>query len=173
VSNFDPHVDEDNGYAKPAGPMVAYVGGLIGLVIAFAIFWFLISHRSVDYSASAAGEHTTSFAITFKGRAMPTATNYVYRVIGPPGTTATITYVNQDGSSGDVQNVALPWSIATVTSDGPGLPAGSGQSPYISVRTNASAADTQITCQAFGDGKLFDQETSNTGSGIVSCGFPY
>ncbi|HEY5437920.1 MAG TPA: MmpS family transport accessory protein [Acidimicrobiales bacterium] len=173
MDSFNAQIDEDNGYKKPAGPVVAFVGGLIGLVVGLTIFWYLVSHRSIDYSASAAGEHATTFALKVKGLATPTATNYVYRVIGPPHTTATITYVNQDGSSGEVQGVTLPWSIATVTSDGPGLPAGSGQSPYVSVRTNASAANTQITCQAFGDGKLFDQETSNTGAGIVSCGFPY
>lgn len=172
MDSFNAQTDEDNGYKKPAGPVVAYVGGLIGLVVGLTIMWYLISHRGTDYSVSPPGEHATSFVIKVKGLANPTATNYVYRVIGPPHTTATISYVNQDGSTGEVQDVTLPWSIATVTSL-PNLPAGSGQSPYVSVRTNASAANTQITCQAFGDGTLFDQETSNTGAGIVSCGFPY
>jgi CDP-diglyceride synthetase len=173
MEDFNAETDEDNGYKKPAGPVWGFVGGLIGLVVALTIFWFLVSHRGVGVLASTPGEHATTFAIKAKGFATPTATNYVYRVIGPPGTTATISYVNQDGSTGYVQHAVLPWSIATVSSDGPDLPAGAGQPPYVYVHTNASGANAQITCQAFGDGTLSDQETSNAGAGIVSCGFPF
>jgi hypothetical protein len=166
-------IAEDNGYKRSAGPVWAYIGGLIGFVIAMTVLWYLVSHRGVDYAGSTPGEHATSFALKFKGIANPTATNYVYRVVGPPGTTATISYINQNGSSGDVKDVVLPWSIATVSSAGPDLPADAGQPPYVYVHTNASGANAKITCQAFGDGKLADQETSNAGSGIVWCGFPY
>ena len=166
---------EFNGYKKSAGPVVAYVGGLIGLVIAATIFWYLFFHHGVitANTSSTPEEHATTFALNVKGLATPTATNYVYRVIGPPGTTASITYVNQDGSTGVVKHAVLPWSIATVTSDGGGLPAGSGQPPYISIRTNVRGANGPVTCQAFGDGKLFAQETTDKGATIVSCGFPY
>jgi hypothetical protein len=37
--------DEDDGYQKPADPVVAFVGGLIGFVIAATIFWYVVSHR--------------------------------------------------------------------------------------------------------------------------------
>ncbi len=36
---------EDNGYAKSAGPVWRYVGGLIGFVIAMSLWWYLASHR--------------------------------------------------------------------------------------------------------------------------------
>jgi hypothetical protein len=175
MDGFDAQEDEDNGYKKPAGRVVAYIGGLIGFVIASTLVWFLISHRGIvpSNTSSSPEEHPTSFALNVKGLAAPTATNYVYRVIGPPGTTATITYTNQDGSSGNVKHAVLPWSIATVTTDGSGLPAGSGMPPYISIRTNARGANGPITCQAFGDGKLSDQETSDEGATVISCGFPY
>jgi hypothetical protein len=45
VDNFDAEKDEDDGYKKPAGPGLAYVGVLIGLIIASSIFWYLESHH--------------------------------------------------------------------------------------------------------------------------------
>jgi len=66
------------------------------------------------------------------------STKYVYRVVGPPGTKATISYVNQDGSAGNVEHAPLPWSIATVTTDGPDLPAGAGQPPFVVAHTAPS-----------------------------------
>jgi hypothetical protein len=45
MEEFNAETDEDNGYAKPAGPMWAYVGGLIGFVVAATIFWYFVIHR--------------------------------------------------------------------------------------------------------------------------------
>jgi hypothetical protein len=45
MEGFDAEKDEDDGYAKPAGAVWRYVGGLIGLVVALTIFWYLASHR--------------------------------------------------------------------------------------------------------------------------------
>jgi hypothetical protein len=45
VQGFDAEKDEDDGYKKPAGPVVAALGSLIGLVLAATIFWYLESHR--------------------------------------------------------------------------------------------------------------------------------
>jgi hypothetical protein len=45
MEDFNPEIDEDNGYKKPAGPVVAWVGGLIGFVVTMTIFWFRASHR--------------------------------------------------------------------------------------------------------------------------------
>ena len=45
VEDFNAETDEDNGYAKPAGPMWRYLGGLIGLVVGLSLFWFLVSHH--------------------------------------------------------------------------------------------------------------------------------
>jgi hypothetical protein len=45
MSDFNAETDEDNGNAKPAGPVWGIVGGLIGLVVALSLFWFLVSHR--------------------------------------------------------------------------------------------------------------------------------
>jgi hypothetical protein len=44
MANFDAEKDEDDGYAKPAGPVWRYVGGLIGFVIAATIVWFTVGH---------------------------------------------------------------------------------------------------------------------------------
>ena len=45
MEDSNSETDEDNGYAKPAGPVWRYIGGLIGFVVAAGIFWFLVSHR--------------------------------------------------------------------------------------------------------------------------------
>jgi hypothetical protein len=45
MEDSDAETDEDNGYKKSVGPVVAYVGGLIGFVVAMTIFWYLVSHR--------------------------------------------------------------------------------------------------------------------------------
>ena len=150
---------------------------LLSVVVGGVVVAFLVSHvasvRARLGSSSETGQHATSFAIHSKGLAMPTSTNYVYRVIGPPGTTATISYVNQNGSTGEVEHATLPWSIATTSTDGPGLPKGSGQPPYVEVHANTHGKNARVTCQAFGDGALEDQET-NTAIGVyVTCGVPF
>jgi hypothetical protein len=38
---FDAQKDEDDGYKKPAGKVVAYVGGMIGFIIAMSLWWYL------------------------------------------------------------------------------------------------------------------------------------
>lgn len=45
MEDFDAKTDEDNGYAKPAGPVWRFVGWLIGFVVAMSLFWFLVSHH--------------------------------------------------------------------------------------------------------------------------------
>lgn len=167
---------EDNGYKKSAGPVVAYVGGLIGFVIAMSIVWFLVGHRaSIPGNVSTSPEeHPTTFALNVNSLSTPTATNYVYRVVGPPDATATITYVEQNGTSVTVRHALLPWSVATATRVAPGpyeLPAGAGLPPYVVARlTSHLASSVRMTCQAIGDGTLSDQETTDQGATIVSCG---
>jgi hypothetical protein len=45
VEDFDAEKDEDDGYAKPAGPVWKIAGSLIGLCVGLALFWFLESRR--------------------------------------------------------------------------------------------------------------------------------
>lgn len=150
---------------------------VLSIILAGVVTVFLVSRatrvRSGEATQSEDGQYASSFPIHVKGLANPTPTNYVYRVIGPRGTTVTITYVNQNGSSGSVTNAKLPWSIATTTTDGPGFPKGSGMPPYIDVHANTHGRNATVTCQAFGDGSLADQET-NTAIGVyVTCGVPF
>jgi hypothetical protein len=149
---------------------------LLGVVVAGGVVVLIISQvprdRAIDQAAASSQQHTT-FPIRNKGLAVPTSTNYVYRVVGPPGTTATISYVNQDGTDGYIKRVTLPWSIATTTSDGPGLPKGSGQPPFVEARTNTRSSNAKVTCQSYGDGTLTDQETATGSYVTVSCGFAY
>jgi hypothetical protein len=45
MEDSDAETSEENGYKKSAGPVVAYVGGLIGFIIAATILWYLVSHQ--------------------------------------------------------------------------------------------------------------------------------
>ncbi len=45
MEDSNSETDEDNGYAKSAGPVWRYVGGLIGFVVAMTLFWYLVSHH--------------------------------------------------------------------------------------------------------------------------------
>jgi hypothetical protein len=149
---------------------------MLSVLVIGALLVFVVSraaHDRVNHSYGVPTQQATKFPINVKGLAIPTSTNYVYRVVGPPGTTARISYVDQDGSDGNVTHAVLPWSISTVTSDGAGLPAGDGQPAYVQANTDAKAPNARVTCQAFADGKLVDQETATGSYAIVSCGFPY
>jgi hypothetical protein len=100
-------------------------------------------------------------------------TNFVYRVVGPRGTTANITYADQLGTHVTIARARLPWSIALARPGGTSLPPRDGPSPFVEVRANNQNAKVTVTCQAFALGKLNDQET-NTGQYVtVSCGFAF
>ncbi len=45
MEDTDAEASEDNGYQKSAGPMWAYMGGLIGFVVTMAIFWYMVTRR--------------------------------------------------------------------------------------------------------------------------------
>jgi len=167
-------IERQSGLPANAKGWVGVVGGLIGLVIGLSLFYFILGHKA-DISSRLAstrrGEHSTSFPIDVRGLAMPTKVNYVYRVVGPVGTTAKIAYVNQDGTMGEVKQASLPWSVSTTTSLGNGLPAGSGQPAYVDIQLNTHGKSSTVTCQAFADGTLDDQETSTGVDLILTCGF--
>jgi hypothetical protein len=153
---------------------------VLTILVSAGVVLFLVSHASRDRlrneSLAVSGERATKFPINGKGLAIPTSTNYVYRVVGPPGTTATITFVKQIGENGYVRHAVLPWSIAIATVVGTQkypLPAGSGMPPYVVAHTNAHGPNAQVTCQAFGDGKLLDQESAVGNDVIVSCGVAF
>jgi hypothetical protein len=45
MDESDAEKDEDDGYKKPAGPVVAYVGGVIGFAAVSTFVWYAISHK--------------------------------------------------------------------------------------------------------------------------------
>jgi len=145
----------------------------MGLTIAMGLRYFIFSHQQVIASAitqARLGEHATSFPVDAKGLATPTKLNYVYRVIGPAGVTAKITWVNQSATTGQDLQARLPWSVATTTNPGVDFPAGAGQPAYVDIRLNTHGKSATVTCQAFDHGVLYDQETSTGVDMVLTCG---
>jgi hypothetical protein len=148
-----------------------WVSALSVLVVG-ALAVFIISkaaHDRRDQSFGVPTQTATKFKINPRGLAIPTSTNYVYRVVGPKGTTARITYTEPDGESGNLTGAAMPWSIAIPAP----ASAGPDQQPYVQANTNAQSSNARVTCQAFQNGKLIDQETATGSYSVVYCGFPY
>ena len=162
--------DAENGYAKSAGPVVAAVGGLIGIVVAATLFWYVVGHHtSVGGNVSSQlGERSSSLPVNFKGMAVPTSTNYVYRVVGPLGATAEISYAKPDGSDAQIR-VTLPWSIAVSAS----VNQSSTRSLFfVSANSTVRGPGATVTCQTFIHGALVSEETDKgPRSSVVCSGF--
>jgi hypothetical protein len=45
VSDFNAEVDEDNGNAKPAGPVWKIAGSLIGVAVGLTLLWIVIANH--------------------------------------------------------------------------------------------------------------------------------
>jgi hypothetical protein len=143
---------------------------LIGVVLVFIVDRASHERDSVTQQAESS-QYASTFHIDSKGLAKPTKTNFVYRVVGAQGTTATITYATQSGTHVTIAHARLPWSIAVARPVD--LPTRDGLSPSVEVQANNQNASATVTCQAFAQGKLNDQET-NTGAYVtVSCGFAF
>jgi ABC-type nickel/cobalt efflux system permease component RcnA len=145
---------------------------LIGVVALFVISR-ATHERRIEQAQAASNQYASTFHIDTKGLAVPTSTNFVYRVVGPPGATATIDYSKQSGEHDVVSHVKLPWSISLPAQVSAKQSPSYGLSPYVEAQTDTHGAKTQVTCQAFADGKLNDQETNSGPYVTVSCGFPF
>jgi hypothetical protein len=82
----------------------------------------------------------------------------LFEVLGTPGATATINYLDQDAQPQRVDDVALPWS-QTVTTDEPTM--------YADLR--AQGDGSSITCRITVNGVVTDERTSSAVNGYISC----
>src|ERR1700755_3065709 len=82
----------------------------------------------------------------------------VMEVFGPPGTVATITYVDVDAQPQRVDNATLPWAYDTTTTQ-----------PAVFVHVSAQGDSDSIGCRIKIDDAVKDERTANTMNAFVYC----
>lgn len=82
----------------------------------------------------------------------------VMEVFGPPGTVATITYLDVDAQPQRADGVALPWSYDTTTTQ-----------PAVFVNIAAQGDSDSIGCRIKIDDVVKDEKTVNTLNAYTSC----
>lgn len=82
----------------------------------------------------------------------------VLEVFGPPGTVATITYLDVDAQPQRAENVALPWAYDTTTTQ-----------PAVFVNLTAQGDSDSIGCRITIDDAVKDERTVNTLNALTYC----
>ena len=82
----------------------------------------------------------------------------VMEVFGPPGTTATITYLDVNAQPQRVDDATLPWAYDTTTTQ-----------PAVFVNVQAQGDSDSIGCRIKIDDAVKDQRTANTLNAFVYC----
>lgn len=82
----------------------------------------------------------------------------VLEVFGPPGTVATITYLDVDAQPQRAENVTLPWAYDTTTTQ-----------PAVFVNLTAQGDSDSIGCRITIDDAVKDERTVNTLNALTYC----
>lgn len=82
----------------------------------------------------------------------------VIEVFGPPGTVATITYLDVDAQPQRADNVTLPWTYDTTTTQ-----------PSVAVNVTAQGDSDSIGCRIKIDDVVKDERTVNTLNALTYC----
>lgn len=82
----------------------------------------------------------------------------VIEVFGPPGTVATITYLDVDAQPQRVDDAALPWTYDTTTTQ-----------PAVFVNVSAQGDSDSIGCRILIDDVVKDERTVNTVNAFTYC----
>ena len=82
----------------------------------------------------------------------------VYEIYGPPGTVATINYLDLDATPQIARDVTLPWSLTLTTT-----------APAASANIVAQGDSDTIGCRIFVNGELKDEKTSNGVNAQTFC----
>ncbi|MFV8174970.1 MmpS family transport accessory protein [Mycolicibacterium peregrinum] len=82
----------------------------------------------------------------------------VIEVFGPPGTVATITYLDVNAQPQRADDVALPWAYDTTTTQ-----------PAVFVNVQAQGDSSSIGCRIKIDDVIKDERTVNTLNAYTSC----
>jgi Mycobacterium membrane protein len=82
----------------------------------------------------------------------------VMQVFGPPGTVATITYLDVNAQPQRVDNAQLPWAYDTTTTQ-----------PAVFVNVSAQGNSDSIGCRIKIDDEVKDERTVNTVNAFTYC----
>lgn len=82
----------------------------------------------------------------------------VIEVFGPPGTVATITYLDVNAQPQRADNASLPWAYDTTTTQ-----------PAVFVNVQAQGDGSSIGCRIKIDDVIKDERTVNTLNAFTSC----
>lgn len=82
----------------------------------------------------------------------------VYEIYGPPGTVATINYLDLDATPQIVRDVTLPWSLTLTTT-----------APAASANIVAQGDSDNISCRITVNGELKDEKTSTGVNAQTFC----
>lgn len=82
----------------------------------------------------------------------------VLEVFGPPGTVATVTYLDVDSQPQRADNVTLPWTYDATTTQ-----------PAVAANITAQGDSDSITCRITIDDEVKDERTVNTLNALTYC----
>jgi hypothetical protein len=82
----------------------------------------------------------------------------VMEVFGPPGTTATITYLDVNAQPQKVEGATLPWAYDTTTTQ-----------PAVFVNVQAQGDGNSLGCRIKIDDVVKDERTANTLNAYIYC----
>jgi hypothetical protein len=93
----------------------------------------------------------------------PESTNYnpkrvLFEVFGPPGTVATINYLDKDAQPQRVDDTTLPWSQTLTTTD-----------PTLFADLRAQGDGTSIGCRITVNGIVTDERSTDNVNGYIAC----
>lgn len=82
----------------------------------------------------------------------------VLEVLGPPGTIATVTYLDVDSQPQRADDVPLPWKYDATTTQ-----------PTVAANLTAQGNSDTLTCRITIDGEVKDERTVNTMNALIYC----
>ncbi|MCX2712819.1 MmpS family transport accessory protein [Mycolicibacterium sp. J2] len=126
------------------------VAVLVIAVAAFAVFRLHGIFASHDVTSTPSGADNDIVPFNPK--------HVVVEVFGPPGTVATITYLDVNAQPQRADNVTLPWAYDTTTTQ-----------PAVFVNVTAQGDSDSIGCRITIDDAVKDERTVNTLNALTYC----
>ena len=126
------------------------VAVLVVVVAGFAVYRLNGIFGSRDVTSTPSGAENNIVPFNPK--------HVVLEVFGPPGTVATITYLDVDAQPQRVDDTTLPWSYDTTTTQ-----------PTVFVNVSAQGDSDSIGCRIKIDDVVKDERTANTLNAYTYC----